>query len=141
MERCSVTQGRALAPPKKTAVCGLRAGRPTLVTDRGISMRVRIYEQRTGALLADASGDRVAKVEGNWYIDASAVSANLQMSSHDYTCPYKGKCYYADFVDGATRAIDVAWVYGDPKPGWEHIKGKYGFYAGNVRNTRDEVTP
>ena len=103
-------------------------------------MRVRIYEQRTGALLADASGDKVAKIEGNWYVDPSAVSKNLQTSSHDYTCPYKGKCYYADYVDGATRAIDVAWVYGDPKPGWEHIKGKYGFYAGVMKNTRDEVT-
>lgn len=103
-------------------------------------MRVKIYEQRTGAVLADASGDQVAKVEGNWYVDASAVSKTLQMSSHDYTCPYKGKCHYADFVDGATRAIDVAWVYDDPKPGWEHIKGKYGFYAGAAKSTRDEVT-
>ena len=103
-------------------------------------MRVRIYEQRTGALLADASDDQVAKVEGNWYIDRSAVSKKLVMSSHDYTCPYKGKCHYADYVDDPTRAIDVAWVYDDPKPGWEHIKGKYGFYAGAMRNTRDEVT-
>jgi len=92
-------------------------------------MRVRIYEQRTGALLADASGDQVIKSEGNWYVDATAVSKNLQMSSHDYTCPYKGKCYYADYVDG------------DPKAGWEQIKGKYGFYAGERSNTRDEVTP
>jgi uncharacterized protein (DUF427 family) len=103
-------------------------------------MRVKIFEQRTGALLADASGDQVAKVEGNWYIDGSAVSKNLQMSSHDYTCPYKGTCHYADYVDGETRAIDVAWVYGDPKPGWEHIKGKYGFYAAAMKNTRAEVT-
>ncbi|HTC31662.1 MAG TPA: DUF427 domain-containing protein [Candidatus Acidoferrum sp.] len=104
-------------------------------------MRVRIYEQRTGALLADASGDQVIKSEGNWYVDAAAVSKKLQMSSHDYTCPYKGKCYYADYVDGPIRAIDVAWVYGDPKSGWEQIKGRYGFYAGERSNTRDEVTP
>jgi hypothetical protein len=32
-------------------------------------------------------------------------------------------------------------VYGDPKPGWEQIKGKYGFYSGERSNTRDEVTP
>jgi len=104
-------------------------------------MRVRIFEQRTGALLADASGDQVVKVEGNWYVDPATVSKQLQMSSHDYTCPYKGKCYYADFVDGATRSIDVAWVYDNPKPGWENIKGKFGFYAGERSNTRDEVTP
>jgi uncharacterized protein (DUF427 family) len=102
-------------------------------------MRVRIYEKRTGALLADASGDAVAKVEGNWYVDPKSVSDKLQMSSHDYTCPYKGTCYYADYVDGATRAIDVAWVYGDPKPGWENIKGKFGFYDGDRASTRAEV--
>jgi uncharacterized protein (DUF427 family) len=105
------------------------------------AMRVRIIEKRTGAVLAEATGDHVAKVEGNWYFDASTVSKKLQLSSHDYTCPYKGKCYYADYYDEPTRVIDVAWVYGDPKPGWEHIKGKYGFYAGDMRNTRDEVTP
>lgn len=104
-------------------------------------MRVKIIEKSTGTVLADASGDQVHKIEGNWYVDASAVSPSLQMSSHDYTCPYKGKCYYADFVAEPRRVFDVAWVYGDPKPGWEHIKGKYGFYAGDAKNTRDEVAP
>lgn len=104
-------------------------------------MRVKIVEKSTGQIIADASGDQVQKVEGNWYIDAAAVSKNLQMSSHDYTCPYKGKCYYADYYDEPRRVIDIAWVYGDPKPGWEHIKGKYGFYAGDAKKTRDEVTP
>jgi len=103
-------------------------------------MRVRIIEKSTGTVLADASGDRVRKVEGNWYFDPSTVSDKLQMSSHDYTCPYKGKCYYADFYDSPRRVIDVAWVYGSPKTGWEHIKGKYGFYAGDRKDTRDEVT-
>jgi uncharacterized protein (DUF427 family) len=103
-------------------------------------MRVKIIEKSTGALLADATADQIQKVEGNWYVDASAVSKNLQMSSHDYTCPYKGTCYYADYYDEPRRVMDVAWVYGDPKPGWEHIKGKYGFYAGDAKNTRDEIT-
>jgi uncharacterized protein (DUF427 family) len=103
-------------------------------------MRVRIIEKTTGTVLADASGDRVQKVEGNWYFDATTVSPKLIMSSHDYTCPYKGKCYYADFVDEPRRVIDVAWVYDNPKPGWEHIKGKYGFYAGDLAKTKDEVS-
>ena len=103
-------------------------------------MRVKIFEKTTGALLADASGDQVQKVEGNWYIDREAVSKKLEMSSHDYTCPYKGKCYYADYVDSPLRKIDVAWVYSSPKPGWEHIKGKYGFYDGEGPGTRAEVS-
>lgn len=103
-------------------------------------MRVKIIEKSTGAVLADGGDGQVQEVEGNWYFDASAVSNKLQISSHDYTCSYKGTCYYADLVDEPRRIADVAWVYGDPKPGWEHIKGKYGFYAGNRRNTKDEVT-
>ncbi len=103
-------------------------------------MRVKIIEKSTGAVLADASGDQVHEIEGNWYIDRSAVSKKLEMSSHDYTCPYKGKCYYADYVDSPLRKIDVAWVYSSPKPDWEHIKGKFGFYKGDHATTRDEVS-
>ncbi len=103
-------------------------------------MRVRIIEKSTGKILADGSDDHVQNVAGNWYFDPSAVSDTLQMSSHDYICPHKGKCYYADFVDSPRRVIDVAWVYGNPKAGWEHIKGKYGFYAGDRKDTRDEVS-
>jgi uncharacterized protein (DUF427 family) len=102
-------------------------------------MRVKIHETRSGTILADASDDKVAKIEGNWYIDPSAVSDKLEMTKHEYTCPYKGTCFYADYVDGDTRVANVAWVYANPKSGWEHIKGRYGFYAGQRANTRDEV--
>ena len=104
-------------------------------------MRVRIIEKSSGAVLADGKDGQVQKVEGNWYFDASAIHPKLQLTAHDYTCPYKGTCLYADFVDDGQRVVDVAWVYGDPKAGWEHIKGKYGFYAGAVKKTTDEVTP
>ena len=103
-------------------------------------MRVRIIEKTTGALLADAADGQAQKVEGNWYVDPAAVSSKLALTQHDYTCPYKGTCHYADYVDGMTKVPDIAWVYGEPKSGWEHIKGRYGFYAGDTRKTRDEVT-
>ncbi len=103
-------------------------------------MHVRIIDKASGAVLADAHDAQVQKVEGNWYIDPTAVNPNLQLTAHDYTCPYKGTCYYADFVNGAARVPDVAWVYGEPKAGWEHIKGRFGFYAGDAKKTRDEVS-
>jgi uncharacterized protein (DUF427 family) len=67
----------------------------------------------------------------------------LQLTDHEYVCPYKGRCHYVDFVSGNTRVSRVAWVYDEVKPGWEHIRGKYGFYAGETAakfgKTKDTV--
>lgn len=94
-------------------------------------MRVTITEKSSGAVLADARDAQVHKAEGNWYLDPSSVDATkLEVTTHDYTCPYKGTCHYVDYVDGATRVPRVAWVYANPKDGWDAIKGRYGFYSG-----------
>ncbi len=51
----------------------------------------------------------------------------------------KGTCNWVDFVDPAGRKVkDVAWVYPKTKPGHETIAGKYGFYAGDRKGTRQE---
>ena len=93
-------------------------------------MHLIIREKETGAVLADARDGQAQRVEGNWYVDPSAVRADhLSMTADAYTCPYKGTCHYADFRDGERRVDHIAWVYGEPKPGWEHIKGRYGFYG------------
>ena len=94
-------------------------------------MQVVIKDKQSGAVIAQGRDGQVIKAEGNWYFAPEAVNKDaLRMTDHDYTCPYKGKCYYADFVDGDRRSERVAWVYGDPMTGWEHIKGHYGFYSG-----------
>jgi len=96
-------------------------------------MRVVITEKSSGNVIADAREAAVQKVEGNWYVDGSAVDrSHLETTAHDYTCPYKGRCFYVDYVDGEKRVARVAWIYDNPKDGWEHIKGKYGFYAGEA---------
>lgn len=100
-------------------------------------MRVQIRNAATNEVLADAIDGQVQKVEGNWYVAPEAVNAaRLEMTAHEYTCPYKGTCSYVDAVaaDG-TRTTHVAWVYEHPKAGWEHIKGRYGFYAGEAART------
>lgn len=38
--------------------------------------------------------------------------------------------YHVDFDDWAGRVERAAWIYDDPEIGWEHVKGRYGFYAG-----------
>jgi len=39
--------------------------------------------------------------------------------------------------DGRTVA-GVAWVYAEPKPGHEAIRGRYGFYSGKRGSTYQE---
>jgi len=103
-------------------------------------MSVVVTEKKSGAVLARAeeSGADVVKYEGNWYFNPEAVTPGvLKLTERTYTCPYKGTCHWVDHVgtDGAT-ARDVAWVYADPKPGHEILKGRYGFYAGDRGSTR-----
>ena len=102
--------------------------------------RLVILEARSAYRLADAAFDQFQEIEGNWYVDQDAIAQNLlRVTQHEYTCPYKGRCFYVDFDDGVRRVPRVAWIYDDPKPGWEHIKGKYGFYAGAVAAKLDKT--
>ena len=104
-------------------------------------MSIVIREKSSGATLAKGEPDAdVVKYEGNWYFRPEAVEGGtLAITDRTYTCPYKGTCHWVDFTgpDGA-RAKDVAWVYADPKPGHEVIKGRYGFYAGSRGATKQD---
>ena len=107
--------------------------------------RLLVEESTSGKRLVNAGPGDFREIEGNWYVDPIAVNAaHLELTSHEYVCPYKGRCHYVDFVDGDRRVARVAWVYDDVKDGWEHIKGKYGFYAGETAaklgKTKDTVS-
>lgn len=109
-------------------------------------MHLQIHDAVSGTQLVDARDEMALKIEGNWYVDPATInSAHLELTKHEYTCPYKGTCHYVDFVDGERRIERVAWVYADPKSGWEHIAGRYGFYAGETAGrfgkTKETLTP
>jgi uncharacterized protein (DUF427 family) len=104
-------------------------------------MPIAIREKSTGTILAQAEpGPGVVSYEGNWYFDPSAVVAQvLTVTPRTYTCPYKGTCNWVDYTGADGRTVrDVAWVYPDPKPGHEVIRGRYGFYPGTRGATRQE---
>lgn len=104
-------------------------------------MSITIREKDSGTTLAQAEpGTGAASYEGNWYFDPSAVDQSLlKVTSRTYTCPYKGTCNWVDYLGPDGRTVkDVAWVYPDPKPGHEVVKGRYGFYAGSRGATRQE---
>jgi uncharacterized protein (DUF427 family) len=88
----------------------------------------KIIEKATGSVLAKGADGDVLELEGNLYFDPESVDrTRLVVTDATYTCPYKGTCNWVDIRDGAQR---VAWVYPDPKPGFEQIKDRYGFYRG-----------
>jgi uncharacterized protein (DUF427 family) len=93
-------------------------------------MRRVTIESESGAELASGvEPEDVFQLEGNWYFDPARVnSAALAVTERTYTCPYKGTCHWVDYVGPGGSARDVAWVYGDPKPGYEKIRGRFGFY-------------
>lgn len=74
-----------------------------------------------------AESDRTVVVEGNHYFPPEDVRMELltrsEASSH---CPWKGTAGYFD-VDGNPGA---AWVYDEPLPAAEEIRGRLAFWKG-----------
>ena len=105
-------------------------------------MSVAIVEKDSGAVLAQAEdpGPGLVRYEGNLYFAPDAVTADfLKVTARTYTCPYKGTCHWIDFVAADGRTVkDVAWVYGNPNPGHEVVKDRFGFYAGTRGATKQQ---
>ncbi len=98
-------------------------------------MKRTIRDTETEATLASADAGDVVEFEGNLYFEPGAIDADLLVVTDDlYRCAYKGTCNWVDVRDGASH---IAWVYPDPKPGYEQIKGRFGFYAGRRGPTEE----
>jgi len=91
--------------------------------------KVTIQTNFNGATLAEGViGQTVQVVEEGWYFAPEAVDTTyLRITDRIYTCPYKGVCYWIDLDAPEMRAQNVAWVYSEPKRGYEKIKGLIAF--------------
>lgn len=77
------------------------------------------------------SGDpeKLIQLEGNWYFHPDEVDRSvLETSDRTYTCPCKGVCFWVDIKTKHGYINDIAWVYPEPFPEYQHITGWYGFY-------------
>ncbi|MBA2564716.1 MAG: DUF427 domain-containing protein [Gemmatimonadetes bacterium] len=94
-------------------------------------MRNVTITSSSGQQLASGSEpEAVLNLEGNWYFQPSRVDTSvLEVTERTYTCPYKGTCRWVDYVGEEGRIPEVAWIYDSPKPGYEPIGGRYGFYG------------
>lgn len=86
---------------------------------------------RDAVLAQGELGRDVILHESSYYFAPDHVNQDHLVTTHrTYVCPYKGTCYWID-LDGPNGLYrDVAWVYPDPNPGYEHIQDKIGFAPG-----------
>lgn len=88
-----------------------------------------VKRRRDGKVLVEAKAGHFQKLEDKWYIHRDCVDRALfETSDRVYSCPDKGMCYWIDLAGEVTYINDVAWVYPEPRSGYENIAGWYGFY-------------
>ena len=67
------------------------------------------------------------------YIPAEDCNGDLLRPSATVTvCEFKGVASYVDLVVDDQIVADVAWVYREPRAGYEAIRDHYSFYPGRV---------
>lgn len=103
-------------------------------------MKLIVNEKAAGTRIAEGVDGQTAEVfEGNWYFDPDTVDMqHLVVTERTYTCPYKGTCFWIDLDSPEGKAQNIAWVYNQPKPGYEHIKDRIAFYARDTAGTTVE---
>ena len=86
-----------------------------------------------GKVIAEVAASNVVVVEGNIYFPIASVQAeNLQPSTHQTVCPWKGTANYYDVaVDGNVNK-NAAWYYPEPKDAAKQIEGRVAFWKGVV---------
>jgi len=56
----------------------------------------------------------------------------LQRSSHQTYCPYKGDCAYYSIPSGGQRSVDAVWTYEHPYAAVSAIREYLAFYPDRV---------
>lgn len=68
-----------------------------------------------------------------YYVPPSDVRMDLlQPSPRRSFCEFKGEARYFTVRVGQRLAVDCAWAYPDPDPGYRALKDHLAFYAGRV---------
>jgi uncharacterized protein (DUF427 family) len=58
--------------------------------------------------------------------------SQLQRTSHQTYCPYKGDCAYYSIAAGGQRSVNAVWTYEAPYPAVSEIREYLAFYADRV---------
>jgi uncharacterized protein (DUF427 family) len=100
-------------------------------------MSLMIKVKPSGEVIAQGEENQTVRpFEGNWYFAPETVDMQyLKVTERTYTCPYKGTCFWVDLDSPTVKAQNVAWIYREPKTGYEFIKDQVGFYARDTAGT------
>jgi uncharacterized protein (DUF427 family) len=87
----------------------------------------RIADTRAALILNEAAYPPVH------YIPRQDVDmAELQRSSHQTYCPYKGDCAYYSIPAGGERSLNAVWTYETPYAAVSEIREYLAFYRDRV---------
>ena len=82
-------------------------------------------------VIAEAATADTVVLEGNIYFPiTSAHAENLQTSSHQTVCSWKGTAHYYDVVVDGNVNKNAAWYYPEPKDAARQIAGRLAFWKG-----------
>ncbi len=80
-----------------------------------------------------AQSDDTVVVEGNHYFPESALRTEwFRPSDHHTFCSWKGQASYFHLEVEGQHNPNAAWVYPDPNPAAEQIRGRVAFWKGVV---------
>jgi len=91
----------------------------------------RIAHSREALVLKEAAYPPV------YYVPRKDVDmAQLQRTSHETYCPYKGDCAYYSIPAGGARSDNAVWTYEAPYDAVSQIKDYLAFYPDRVDTIR-----
>ncbi len=95
------------------------------------SLAICVTRRIDGRILVRADNpDQVTVLDNTYYFHPDTVDLDgLEKTGRVYQCPHKGTCCWVDLVTEKGVIIDASWIYPEPKEGYRHIAGWYGFYA------------
>lgn len=86
-----------------------------------------------GVVIADTqAGLRVLETSQPpaFYLPRADIAAEHLLPTRTHTwCEWKGQASYFSVEAGGRTAVDAAWTYPDPSPGFEPLVGHVAFYA------------
>jgi uncharacterized protein (DUF427 family) len=97
-----------------------------------------------GRVTVRVNGKRVADTHGALTLKEAAYPAvqyiprkdvdmtQLQRTSHQTYCPYKGECAYYSIPAGGERSVDAVWTYEAPYAALSAIREYLAFYPDRV---------
>jgi uncharacterized protein (DUF427 family) len=87
----------------------------------------RIVDTREALTLKEAAYPPVHYIPRN-----DVDMRQLQRTSHQTYCPYKGECDYYSIPAGGERSVNAVWTYEAPYPAVSEIRDYLAFYPDRV---------